>query len=82
MRRTPCGNAPFTSIRDHAGMANDFTVPTQTAALAARDRLDVLAKQPARDERSAARIAASALFQEALLGALKSRFAELRTAAR
>jgi hypothetical protein len=76
------GNAAFTSIRDDARMANDFTASTEAAALAARDRLDLLAKDPARDERSAARVATSALFQEALLGALKSRFAELRSVAR
>ena len=63
-------------------MAIEFTAPTEAAALAARDRLDVLAKDPARDERSAAKVAKSALFQEALLGALKSRFAELRSVAR
>jgi len=65
-----------------ARMAIDFTAPTEAAALAARDRLDVLAKEPARDERSAARVAKSALFEEALLGALKARLAELRTVAR
>ncbi len=63
-------------------MAIDFTAPTEAAALAARDRLDLVAKLPANDERSAARVAKSALFEEALLGALKSRLAELRTVAR
>ena len=63
-------------------MAIDFTAPTEAAALAARDRLDVLAKAPAGDERGAARVAKSALFEEALLGALKARLAELRTVAR
>ncbi len=63
-------------------MAIDFTAPTELAALAARDRLDAVAKAPARDERSAARVAKAALFEEALLGALKSRLAELRTVAR
>jgi hypothetical protein len=63
-------------------MAIDFTASTEAAALGARDRLDVLAKEPARDERSAARVAKSALFEEALLGALKARLAELRTVAR
>src|ERR1700676_3027887 len=65
---TTGGNGAFTSIGDHRGMAIDFTAQTESAALAARDRLDVLAKAPARDERSAARIAKSALFEEALLG--------------
>jgi hypothetical protein len=63
-------------------MEIDFTAPTESAALAARDRLDVLAKAPARDERGAARIAKAAIFEEALLGALKARLAELRTVAR
>ena len=63
-------------------MAIDFTAHTEAAALAARDRLDVLAKGPARDERAAARVAKAALFEEALLGALKARLGELRTAAR
>jgi hypothetical protein len=63
-------------------MAIEFTAASETAALAARDRLDVLAKIPARDERGAARIATAAIFEEALLGALKSRLAELRTVAR
>jgi hypothetical protein len=63
-------------------MTIDFTASTEAAALAARDRLDGLAKAPARDERGAARVAQSALFEEALLGALKSRLAELRTVAR
>jgi hypothetical protein len=76
------GNAAFTSIRDDPGMTIDFTGPTEAAALAARDRLDGLAKAPARDERGAARVAQSAIFEEALLGALKSRLAELRTVAR
>jgi hypothetical protein len=63
-------------------MPIDFTANTESAALAARDRLDVLAKAPARDERGAARIAKAAIFEEALLGALKARLAELRTVAR
>ncbi len=63
-------------------MPIDFTAPTASAALAARDRLGVLAHEPARDERSAARLAKSALFQEALLGALKSRLSELRMVAK
>jgi len=63
-------------------MAIDFTAPTEAAALAARDRLGGLAREPARDERGAARVAKAAIFEEALLGALKSRLAELRTVAR
>ena len=76
------GNAAATSIGDDPGMTIDFTAPTEAAALAARDRLDLAAKAPARDERSAARVAKAALFEEALLGALKARLAELRTVAR
>ena len=63
-------------------MAIDFTGPTEAAALAARDRLDLAAKAPARDERSAATVARAALFEEALLGALRAHFAELRTVAK
>ncbi len=55
---------------------------TAAAALAARDHLERLAGEPARDERGSALVAKAALFEEALLGALKARFAELRTAAR
>jgi hypothetical protein len=80
--RTNGGNAAVTSIRDDGRMAIDFTAPTEAAALAARDRLGVLAKEPTRDERSAARVAKSAIFEEALLGALKARLAELRMVAR
>jgi len=56
--------------------------PTDAASLAARDRLAALASAPGRDERGAARFATAAVFEEALLAALKARFAELRTAAR
>ncbi len=64
------------------GMPIDQTVPTATAALAARDRVELAAQIAARDERDAAGLARSALFEEALLGALKARFAELRTVAK
>jgi hypothetical protein len=64
------------------GMPNDPTVPTASAALAARDRVELAARSAARDERGAAALARSALFEEALLGALKARFAELRTVAK
>ena len=57
-------------------------VPAETAALAARDRLAALAPEAARDGRAAARFAQAALFEEALLGALRARFAALRTVAR
>ncbi|HZO93336.1 MAG TPA: hypothetical protein VFB22_06160 [Candidatus Baltobacteraceae bacterium] len=55
---------------------------TEAAALRARDRVALLAPLAARDERGASGIAKAALFEEALLGALKARFAELRTATR
>ena len=61
----------------------DPTVPTTAAAsLAARDRVERLAPGAARDERAAARLAQAALFEEALLNALRARFAEFRTVAR
>ena len=63
-------------------MTVDPTVPTAGASLAARDRVEVLAPQAAAGERASARLAQAALFQEALLGALRARFAELRTVAR
>jgi hypothetical protein len=63
-------------------MPIDPTVPTASAALAARDRVELAAQAAARDERGAAALARSALFEEALLGALKARFAELRTVAK
>jgi hypothetical protein len=63
-------------------MPIDLTVPTAAAALAARDRVELAAHAAARDERGAAGLARSALFEEALLGALKARFAELRTVAK
>ena len=62
-------------------MTDDLMV-SNTAALAARDRLERLAPGAAHDERSSARLAKAALFEEALLGALRARFAELRTAAK
>jgi hypothetical protein len=60
-------------------MVNDFIAPSAAAAVAARDHLNVLGSKPAADERTAARFAQRALFAEALLDALRSRFAELRT---
>ncbi len=55
---------------------------TAAAALAARDRVAATAADAARDERAGARLARAALFEEALLGALKARFAELRSVAK
>ncbi|HEY0394352.1 MAG TPA: hypothetical protein VGD01_07630 [Candidatus Elarobacter sp.] len=63
-------------------MTNDAMFPTGQAALAARERLERLAPDAARDERAAARVARAAVFQEALLGALRAHVAELRTVAR
>jgi hypothetical protein len=63
-------------------MTNDAMFPTGEAALAARERLERLAPDAARDERAAARVARAAVFQEALLGALRAHVAELRTVAR
>ena len=55
---------------------------TADAALAARDRVEQLAYGAGRDERASAKFAKAALFEEALLAALKARFAELRLVAR
>jgi hypothetical protein len=63
-------------------MSIDPGGPTAAAALAARERVEAFAPQAAADERAAARLAQAALFEEALLGALRARFAELRTGAR
>jgi hypothetical protein len=63
-------------------MTNDAMFPTGQAALAAREDLERLAPDAARDERAAARVARAAVFQEALLGALRAHVAELRTVAR
>lgn len=63
-------------------MARDSIVPLADAALAARSQLDAAARNAARDARGSAAFAQAALFEEALLGALRARFAELRTVAR
>lgn len=55
---------------------------TADAALAARDRIGALAPGIGRDERVSAKFARAALFEEALLGALRARFAELRLVAK
>jgi hypothetical protein len=52
------------------------------AALTARDRVEQLAHGAGRNERASAQLAKAALFEEALLSALKARFAELRMVAR
>lgn len=63
-------------------MNNDPIFPTADAALAARERVERLAPGAAHDDRASARLAKTALFDEALLGALRAHFAELRTVAR
>ncbi|HTD32908.1 MAG TPA: hypothetical protein VK665_04570 [Candidatus Elarobacter sp.] len=63
-------------------MTNDPIFPTGGAALDARRQLESLAPGAARDERASARLARAALFQEALLGALRAHVAELRTVAK
>jgi hypothetical protein len=63
-------------------MPIDPTQPTAAAALAARGGVERAAAHAARDERGAAALAKAALFEEALLGALRARFAELRSVAR
>ena len=63
-------------------MAFDPISPVIGTALAARERVEQLAPDAARDERASARLARAALFEEALLGALKAHLAELRTVAR
>lgn len=63
-------------------MTNDPLLPPLGAALAARAELERLAPTAARDERAAARVAKAALFQEALLGAIRARLAEVRTVAK
>jgi hypothetical protein len=63
-------------------MTNDPIEPTSSAALAARDRVEQLAPGAAHDERASARLAKAALFEEALLNAIRAHFAELRTVAK
>ncbi len=63
-------------------MPTDLNPSTSAAALAARERVAFYAKDAARDERASAQLARAALFDEALLGALKARFAELRAVAK
>ncbi|MEA2688326.1 MAG: hypothetical protein QOJ39_2204 [Candidatus Eremiobacteraeota bacterium] len=63
-------------------MTNEPMFPAADAALAARERVQTLAPDAARDERASARLAKAAIFEEALLGALRAHFAELRTVAK
>ena len=50
--------------------------------LEARDRLTMLSRLPSRDEHRMAEIGATALFEEALLGALRAHLAELKMVSR
>ena len=63
-------------------MPIDLAGQTAAAAVAARARVETAATLAARDQHGAAGLAQAALFEEALLGALRARFAELRTVAR
>jgi hypothetical protein len=63
-------------------MSNDPVVPSAGAALGARAAVERLAPGAARDEHAAARLARAALFEEALLGAMRARIAELRGVAK
>lgn len=63
-------------------MTNDPMGLAADAALAARERVERLAPGAAHDERASARLAKAALFEEALLGAIRAHFAELRTVSR
>lgn len=61
--------------------ANDFAF-AGSRVLEARDRLTLLSRLPARDERRMAEIRTTALFEEALLGALRAHLEELKVVTR
>jgi hypothetical protein len=63
-------------------MTNDPIFPSAGVALAAREQVERLAPDAARDERASARLAKAALFEEALLGALRAHAAALRMVAK
>lgn len=63
-------------------MTNDPLLPSAGAALDARATVAALAPGAAHDEHVAARLAKAALFEEALLGAMRARIAELRGVAK
>ncbi len=73
------GHVPVTRAAQHCGMTDGVGAATVEASLAAREKLGAIAGGAARDEHGAGRVARVALFEEALLGALRARFAELRT---
>jgi len=60
---------------------NDFAV-AGAGAIQARERLTALARLPDRDEGRMAAIGETALFEEALLGALRAHLGELKIVAR
>jgi hypothetical protein len=76
------GNLPLTSIRHDGGMTNDPIFPSAGAALAARERVELLAPDAAHDERASGRLAKAALFEEALLGTIRAHAAALRMVAK
>ncbi|HTW83746.1 MAG TPA: hypothetical protein VMD91_06755 [Candidatus Sulfotelmatobacter sp.] len=63
-------------------MRTDGFFSTADAASAARSQVARLAPAAAHDQRAAAQLARAALFDEALLAALKARLTELRGVAR
>ncbi|HEX3464601.1 MAG TPA: hypothetical protein VHS78_11185 [Candidatus Elarobacter sp.] len=63
-------------------MTNDPIFPTGDDALRARGRVEALAPGAAQSDRASARLAQAAIFQEALLGALRAHVAELRAVAK
>jgi hypothetical protein len=63
-------------------MQLDTATTTASAALAARDRLSAAGSRAAADPRSMAPVARAAIFEEALLAALRARYAELKSVAK
>lgn len=63
-------------------MGPDTATTTTAAALAGRERLAELARGGAASEGAMAKIARAAIFEDALLGAVRAHFNELRTVAK
>jgi hypothetical protein len=63
-------------------MINDPIFPSAEATIAARAQVERLAPGAAHDERAAGRLAKAAVFEEALLGALRAHAAALRMVAK
>jgi len=59
-------------------MASDSVASIADSAIAAREQVAANATGAAQDQRAAARFASAALFEEALINAVRARFAELR----